>query len=301
MPDVEVTDVQQHDQPAATPQTDASPNTDGTQLPAGDGSQVPNDEASAQAASADAHPLDPDGKRFKQVWARAKTAEQEREAARQEAQREREERIRLEERLKAQEDAKKQAEPEYSWEQLEKAIEAGTITRAWAQDYRERLVERKAVEAAEKRLESKLQTSSQDTVVLAELERYKRALPSLNETGSPEHTKVQREYAYLVGTLRYPPTYATQLAAARSAVGDIDTVESTAQAKRAAHARQEPYMETQSSGGRPQPKGKDPIAQLSPEQKAHYEKMIKLNRYNGWDDVRKELEYTPPSLAPKRR
>ena len=302
MPDVEEKDdVQQHGESADPQATDAPPGTDGTQPATGDVAEVSDGEPRETDASQDPHPLDPDGKRFKQVWARAKTAEQEREAARQEAQREREERIRLEERLKAQDEAKRQAEPEYSWEQLEKAIEAGTCTRAWAQDYRERLVERRSAEAAERRMEAKLQTTSQDHVVLSELERYKRALPAINEVGSPEHTKVQREYAFLVGTLKHPPTYATQLIAARSAVGDIETVERTTQARRTAHAGKEPYMETQSTGGRPQPKAKDPIANLSPELKEHYTKMIKNNRYSGWDDVRKELEYVPPSLAPKRR
>jgi hypothetical protein len=242
----------------------------------------------------EASPLEPGGERFKQVWARAKSAEAERDRLREEAQREREERIRYEERLKAQEETKKAAEPEYSWDQLEAAIAEGKITRAWANDYREKLVADKATREAEKRLEQKLASTSQESTVFHELDRYKKAAPEILQQGSEERTKVEREYAYMVQVLKFPPTHATELAATRAALGDLDTVERRVKAKK--EATKEPFMETHSSTQRPQQKKNDPIAELEkdPRRKAHYEKMIRAGRYpNGWEDVRAELTYTP--------
>jgi len=246
------------------------------------------------AEEKEASPLEPGGERFKQVWARAKSAEAERDRLREEAQREREERIRYEERLKAQEETKKTAEPEYSWDQLEAAIAEGKITRAWANDYREKLVADKATREAERRLEQKLASTSQESTVFSELDRYKKAAPEILQQGSEERTKVEREYAYMVQVLKFPPTHATELAATRAALGDLDTVERRVQAKKA--ATREPFMETHSSTQKPQQKKNDPIAELEkdPRRKAHYEKLIRAGRYpNGWDSVREELEYKP--------
>ncbi len=293
-------EIQQHVDPQTTSSNDLDAET-GRPVDEKAEGQAPGDEVQSVPGPDETHPLDPDGKRFKQVWARAKTAEQTADALKQELQKEREERIRYEERLKAQDTARQATnQPEYTWQQLEGFIDEGKITRAQAQDYREKLVEQRAIEAAEKRLEAKLRTTSSESTILTELERYKKAMPEVEQPGTPEFQKAQREYVYLTQRLGYPPTYQTQLVAARAALGDIDSVEHTAQTRRTSHVK-EPYMETQSSGGRPAPKGKDPISTLSAPQKEHYEKMIKSGRYSGWDEVRKEIEYVKPSLAPKRR
>jgi hypothetical protein len=236
--------------------------------------------------------LAPGGERFKQVWARAKTAESERDSLREENQREREQRIRLEERLKAQEETKVASQPEYSWDQLEGMIAEGKITRASAADYRENLVADKARKEAVKELETRLSTTSKESQVLGEIHRYKTAMPEILQTGTPERQKVEREYAYMVNTLGFPPTHATELAATRAALGDLDTVERSVQAKRS--AQKESFMETHSSTQKPQQKTNDPITKLDQRQKEHYEKMIRAGRYEGWDDVREELNYVRP-------
>jgi len=177
---------------------------------------------------------------------------------------------------------------------LEAAIAEGKITRAWANDYREKLVADKATREAERRLEQKLASTSQESTVFSELDRYKKAAPEILQQGSEERTKVEREYAYMVQVLKFPPTHATELAATRAALGDLDTVERRVQAKKA--ATREPFMETHSSTQKPQQKKNDPIAELEkdPRRKAHYEKLIRAGRYpNGWDSVREELEYKP--------
>jgi hypothetical protein len=233
--------------------------------------------------------------RLGQVWARAKGAEAKADQLQAELQREREERIRYEERLRVQEETKKAAaEPEYTWEQLESFIAEGKITRAAANEYKEKKIEERAIKKAEERLEQKLTSTSKESVVHTELERYKKAAPEILSHGTEERQKVEREYAYLVNVLNYPKTFATELAATRAALGDLDTVERKAQAKRT--ATKEPFMETHSSTQKPQQKKNDPIAELEkdPRRKAHYEKLIRAGRYpKGWDSVREELEYKP--------
>lgn len=250
-------------------------------------------------AKEEPNPLEPGGERFKQVWARAKSAEAEREAARQEAQREREERIRLEERLKAREESPSQQEPEYTWDQLEAAIAEGRITRQWAQDHREKVVAKRVAKEVLSKVESQTQTLQHTNTVQSEIDRYVMAIPEIKQTGSVERTKIEQEYNYLVGHLGYPPTIATQLAATRAALGSIDTVERTVQAKRS--STKEPFMETHSSARKPQPVAKRHIDGLDARTKAHYEKMIANGRYASWDEVEAELKWERPSLRAKAR
>ena len=292
-------DLQQHDTPVA-PQEAQSPPPSGDASPEGEHQEQQQAPGESDSQANEPHPLDPDGKRFKQVWARTKAAEAKVDTLASELQREREERIRMEERLKVKEEQRTQ-EREYSWDELEQAIEQGKVTRAWAQNYREGLVAKKATEAALKTVKEQQTTGSYETTINTELNRYRQAMPSIDDPSSAERQKVQREYSYLTGTLKYPPNLQTQLLAARSALGDIDTVERTAATKRTAHTTRESYMETQSTANRPAAPSKDPIAKLTPAEKQHYEKMIANGRYSGWDAVKKELEWVKPSLAPKRR
>jgi hypothetical protein len=244
------------------------------------------------------HPLEPDGDRFKQVWARAKAAEAEREQLKAEIQREREERIRYEERLKAQEEAKAKAEPEYTWEQLEGFISEGKITRAQANEYRERKIEERAVKKAEERLRNELASTSQVATVSTDIERYKKAIPEILQAGSPERQKVEREYAYMVNVLKFPKTLETELAATRAALGDVETVERTVTAKRT--ATKEPFMETHSSTHKPQNKTTDPTKNLNETQRRYYEKQIEKGRYRDWNEVKAELEFKAPDLRYQR-
>ena len=252
----------------------------------------PEPEAKEPAA------LEPGGERFKQVWARAKTAEAEKESLRQELQREREERIRLEERTKVHEETKKASEPEYTWEQLEGLIADGKITLGKAAAYREKIVREQATKEAEERLKTQLSSTSHQTTVTSELARYKAAVPEITQAGTPERIRVEREFAYLVNTLGYPRTYATELAATRAALGDPETVERAAQAKRS--TQKESFVETHSSQQKPAPNPKDPVLKLTQREKDHYQRMIERGRYKDWNEVKEELEWQKPSLAVKR-
>lgn len=244
------------------------------------------------------NPLEPGGDRFKQVWARAKQAEAKAAELEAERQREREERIRLEERLKAQE-TQKQSAQEYSWEQLEKFIDEGRITRAQAQEYREQLVRKQAKEDAVKELEARQGTQTRESTVMRDIERYKQLVPEAAQPGTQESQKVTSEYNHMVNVLGMPPGNATLLVAARAVLGPLDTLERTINTKRTV-TNKEPFMETHT----PQSQKtvvKEFSSTLSPERKAHFEKMLRAGVYKDWKEIEEEEKWTPKVVGGVRR
>ena len=243
-------------------------------------------------ASPQPHPLEPGGDRFKQVWARAKSAEDEAKVLKADLQREREERIRYEERLKAQEATPPKKDPVYTWTQLEDFITAGTLTRAQAAEYREGQIKQEADVMLDRKLEQRLQQAERTRTVTTDLDSYKALVPTIMQPGTPEREKVTREFQYMVQVLGMPNTVNTELAATRAALGDLDSVKRARSADTIRRDNLEATVETTTPGKTPV-KGKDPIEGLDARQKDHYQRMIKAGRYkNGWDDVRKELTWT---------
>jgi hypothetical protein len=236
------------------------------------------------------HPLDPDGDRFKQVWARAKAAEAKAAQVEAEARSEREERIRLEERLRAQVEARKQVEPEYSWDQLQAAVEAGTISQAKAFEIRDQQLYAKWEAKQQAREEQSRVLSSVST----EMTEYKKLVPNAIVPGTDERQKVEREYGYLVQRLGRPQTkeqeLSYELAAARAAFGDLDTLK-TKQSLSTKPLSREAYMDTSSASKKPAETKKDFRSSLSTREVQHYERLMRNGRYpGGWDDVKKEYD-----------
>jgi hypothetical protein len=277
--------------------------------PASDQQQLAEPQAGApEAEGAEReHPLAPGGDRFKEVWARAKRAEEEREALKERLHQAELERARLEGERKAADEAKqhqKQAEREYSWDELESFIEQGRITRAQANSYKEER-QKKREEAIRQELDTKIaQLTVKDKVgtINSTLERYKTALPSLMQPGSTERQKYEAEYHYLVQELGDAPTLATQLKAVRAAFGPIESVESAAKTRQTTTQQRTAFMDTTTTR-KPDPTKKDPVQQLDQRTKEHYEKLIKNGRYgmykahvgitaDHWAKVREELTWT---------
>lgn len=262
-------------------------------------------EPSTQGQEGEVNPLEPGGDRFKQVWARAKTAEQTANELKEALAKEREERIRLEERQKAREEAERAAReaqvPEYTWAQLRGFIDKGELTLEQALEYRETLIQKKAEEKATKRIESHLKLNTREATIGETLAKYRTLKPELVTPGTPERKKLEQEYQYHVEVLGFPANHATELAAARAAFGDITTLESQQKLK-TSKVEREGHMET-ATNHRPAPKAKDPVEQLSAAQKEHYTRMIKNGRYGSfrphigitddhWKLVREELTWT---------
>jgi hypothetical protein len=252
--------------------------------------QTAADEPGAESEKK--HPLEPGGKRFNEVVARAHKAEDERRELREQLQREREERIRLEERQKVVEETKvKTAQAqELSWQQLEDLIAEGKTTRAEANQYRENIAQQKAIAEAEKRLAAKLDTEKRQARVQGDLEAYKREVPAILQEGTPERQKVADEYRYMIEVLGYAHGLQTELAATRAALGTIDTVKQRKTAAQAARESRETFVETATSGKGTSRPASDSIKGLTQRERDHYEREIAKGRYSGWAEVKQEVD-----------
>lgn len=235
------------------------------------------------------HPLEPGGDRFNQVWARSKKAEDEARSLREELQREREERIRLEERQRAKDEQTQ--EKEMTWAELEAGIEQGRWSRDQAHEYKDKMAERRL----ERKLQQKHQQESINSKFLTELEQYKAHIPDVMTSGSESRQKYERELGYMVRQLGMPDNFATQVAAARAAFGDLDTVKSRKVAKETVTSK-ESFQETHTPS-RNKVDTKDFASTLQPHEKAHYEKMMRAGHYKDWKEVEDERNYKPKNIV----
>ena len=260
--------------------------------------QVESKEATPpQEPPQEPHPLEPGGDRFKEVWARAKTAEADRDRWKEDA-------IRKDERLKTLEtlgsNAVKPTEPEYGWDQLQKWVDDGKITMGQALGYREQKVAERATHEAEERLKKHAAVAQQHSFVDGELSKYLTVLPALRTPGSEDHTRAEQELAYWlqvegVSNYRALPIEERkrlELKAMRSAFGAPDAVASARSSEREARTNREAFVETTTTGSKSSTPAKDPVKSLSAREREHYDRMIKKGRYpGGWDDVRAELNW----------
>ncbi len=290
-------EVQQVDLPS---ETVAEPEGANPVIESEAGERGGSDTTDTQATEGEPSTLQPNGERFKQVWARAKEAERKAEALAAEAQREREARIRLEERDKVRQESTQTPEKEFSWQELRGLIAEGKLTMDQAVEYREEVVAKRLKREAQATIEGHLKLNTRESVIDETLTRYRKANPDLVKDGTPEREKLVREYKYHVEVLGMPATRATELAAARAAFGDVDVLESQAKLK-AKPVEREAMMET-TTNQRPVPKTKDPVANLRQDQKEFYTKLIKAGRFGSyrpqvgitadhWEGVRKELTW----------
>ena len=98
----------------------------------------------------------------------------------------------------------------------------------------------------------------------------------------------------MVRTLGMPDNQATQLAALRSAFGDVESLKRRTVAKQTI-TNKEPFMETHSPQNS-KTTTKDFASTLSPEKKTHYEKMIRGGVYKDWAEVEAEEKWTPKTV-----
>ena len=256
--------------------------------------EVKTEESAKETESSETHPLEPDGVRFKQVWARAKKAEED-------ARQEREKRLVAETELRVRKEIPKTPPKEekiYSWDELEAKIDAGEITRAKAQEYREQYVIAESERRTTARITAETEATRQITEVDKELGRYVGVLPDLQVEGSAERKKVLKEYQWLVSVYGEPKTEADRLRydlnACRTTYGHVDTLEQRKAALDSARDTGDTYMET---GGNKQQMGKadleKPPKDMSPDQVEFYTKLIKQGRMKDWKEVHAEWTYVP--------
>lgn len=270
---------------------------------------VPESSPETLEVVAEVTPVEPEEKKGPTGWVPKMRLDEviaERNAKDEQLQREREERIRVEERLRAEAEVKKQQAPRrYSWAELEKMVEDGHANRQQVEAYKEESFTLRMTEQAEQIYSRKQVESAVEATVAGELTGYRELLPSLNSTASPERIKAEQEYARLVSVVRAsgvePPRQGTkaqallEAQALRSAFGPLDRLREVRSAADKTRERRPTHQEVGADGGGgmldTQPaKGKDPVADLTPREKEHYQRMIRSGRYSGWDAVRTEIK-----------
>lgn len=277
-------EVQQHDSPQAE---ETPPVVTDQEAPRDEPDGHP--EAQAGEGSQDgAHPLEPGGKRFNQVYARAKDAELKYHAERERA-------ARLEGELEA---LKRQpvtpaqpVEKRYTPAQLQAFVDEGKITVGQVLAYQEETIRQEMERKLDAKLTEKLAGASQQTTLQREINKYRESIPEVEQPGTPERTKLEQEFTYLIqlGYDKNDPR--TELMAARAAFGDPDLAKQKRQAKSITTPRE--TIQDIASNGSPKPAEKDPLKQLTSEQRKHYQRMIDRGVYKGWSEVKEELAYVP--------
>lgn len=284
-------DVQQHD-PTQAPAPESEPGVLGADAPAEpDAADAPEHDTLTDERASEAHEpsaLEPGGKRFKQVYARAKDAETK-------LQQLREEKARLEGQLEATRTAppvpEPKVEPRLTWTQLEAGIAEGKITQAQALDYRDETLRQDLKRDFDQQLREERTTRERSTTVSGELAQYKQAIPAILSVGTPERQKVEREFAYLVSIGYDAKDLRTELIACRTALGDVRTIKEKQLASTIPTDRG--TMQDISANGKPKTDAKDPLKAITAEQRKYYQHMIDRGQYKGWKEVREELEFVP--------
>ena len=234
----------------------------------------------------------------------------ERESARAEVAKEREDRIRLEERLAALERAKETAAAKpLSRVQLKQMVDNAQITQEDADEHWAKQIREQAVSEARQTVRAETTEALKLNTVVSRISEFTSILPAISQRGTPEWTKASQEYSELCDLHGMPKTelqkQSMMLTAVKAVYGSPDRLKREVEAKHPKQTDRETVMDTTSTQKRPtaQSVKDDPINSLTPQQKAHYEKMFqKTDDYpNQWEDVRKELLWKRPNLARRAR
>lgn len=263
-------------------------------VPEGDVAETTQAEGGGAGAEAGAqgqessHPLEPGGKRFNQVYARAKDAE-----ARLQSERERA--ARLEGELEALKRTPSKPEtatpPRYTASQLQAMIDEGKATVGQVLAYQEETLKKELAATVEQKVAETLSTNQRGSTVQTELNEYKTLVPEALQVGTPENQKVLKEFSYLVnlGYDRNDPR--TEVLAARAAFGDTTSLKTKIAAKAIPTGRD--TMQDTTASGKPKPSEKDPLKDLTARERQHYQHMIDRGVYAGWAEVKEELAFVP--------
>lgn len=234
-------------------------------------------------------PIKPFEKRLSQLYARTKSAEAT-------AQQLREEKARLEGQLEATRTAppvvEPKAEPRLSWTQLQAGIQDGKITEVQARDYDRETIKQELRVELNQRLDQELTVKTRATTVQSQLDDYKTTVPEILTPGTPERVKLQAEFDYLVRMGYDAKDPRTDLIALRTTFGDVKVAKDRREAKTGIQERE--TMQDIPASGKPKQDEKDPLKNITSEQKKYYQRMIDRGQYKGWKEVREELSFVPP-------
>jgi len=163
-------------------------------------------------------------------------------------------------------------------------VDAGQISQAEADQVWENQIRLESREDVKTLLDDKEKMGRVGT----EISEYRKYVTGLDEYGNENRNKVQTEYDALVDR-GLPNDPRTELAALKAVFGNISALQAKAEAKKATKEARETSQEVGGEKSETSASDSDVIKNLTPRQKAHYERLMGTY-YKNWDDVRKELE-----------
>lgn len=270
------------------------PSPEAATVPEGDVAETTQDEGGGTGAETGAqgqessHPLEPGGKRFNQVYARAKDAE-----ARLQSERERAARLEGELEALKRTPAKPEATtpPRYTASQLQAMIDEGKATVGQVLAYQEETLKQELQAQVDKKVSETLSTHQRGNSVQQEIQEYRTLVPEALQHGTPENQRLVKEMNYLVSLGHDGNDQRTALIAARAAFGDPESIKTKRAAKAIPNGRD--TMQDTTQTGKQKPNEKDPLKDLTARQRTHYQHMIDRGVYGSWKEVKEELAYVP--------
>ena len=181
--------------------------------------------------------------------------------------------------------AKTEPVREFTRAELQAQVDDGRMT----PDESDRILsdqsERKIEEKVTQRIESAAQTKTNATAMQSEIGRYTSARPDILVAGSEDWELVSAEFNRQKDVLGKPDTIDTELTALMAVFGPSNRLQNGKEKERQTH------QETGSDGGGEGKKETSP--KLPAHVKKHYENMISMGQYSGWDDERLKKEIDP--------
>jgi len=180
----------------------------------------------------------------------------------------------------------------YSTTELDDMVDAGTITRARADEVREAQMVERVAEQVGSRVTTQIKQDQLVSTVTGEFDSFIKAIPKIAVAGTPERQRVADEYARLVG-LGQPESKATEVIAMEMAFGKLSRVQSASgkQADRQTHQETGGGGSSRSDSDDADPKGSPP-SELSAGRKAYYADQIAKGVLSDWNAVRDELQHS---------
>lgn len=187
-------------------------------------------------------------------------------------------------------------QPQLTRPTLRKAVEDGTMTEDEANDAWEHQRDQAIDGRITKAVKSAVTDRDLAKRVSDEVGRYKTALPDITDRSSDSFATLQKEFRRLVELGYEAGDVRTELLAARAAFGSLERLEAAA----GPHPR-ETFAETGGAGEAGEtgkrvdgsPKG------MTARERAHYDNLIKMGQYTGFDDPKIAAEigqYADPGL-----
>jgi hypothetical protein len=158
-------------------------------------------------------------------------------------------------RLKTLEEVTKpqpQKERVYTTQELQKAVDAGTISMVEAADY---LAEQRAKQTADRVLHQERRRDDEATrqgMAQTQIDKYVEVAPWLSDKRDPRRKPLETEYQRLIdpnGMYRYPDSTVTEALLLEKTLGNLETFKAKAKLNATSRSSVDSYVESGAGGG----------------------------------------------------